>query len=455
MSFHSCRQARARLVALCTSLLLIVVGTGPASAAICHVSTAGNSGGIGSTWASPMDLQTALTTPGCSEVWVKAGAYTPGTTNADSFDIPPGVEVYGGFAGTESSRGERDASINLSILSGDIDNNDANAGSTHIDKTSADIVGSNSFHVVSMDGTTGTTITADTVLDGLIITGGDASGSGSTQSNGGGLYCNGGAAGSECSPTLSNLTFSGNRASGLGGAIYNNGSSDGNSSPSLSSVTFSGNSAVAGGAMSNDGSSGNSSPSISNVTFNGNNADNAGAIFNDGHLGISSPTLSNVTFSGNNADNFGGAMANYGQGGTCSPILSNVILWGNIATTGDSEISNASSTPTIDHSVVQGSGGSSSWNATLGTDGGGNLDVDPRLGALGDHGGSTATMLLGTGSSAVDAGYPAVCVSPPVNGVDQRGVFRFEGNSVLCDIGAVEMSAITDRIFADGFEVMP
>ena len=137
MSFHSCRQARARLVALCTSLLLIVVGTGPASAAICHVSTAGNSGGIGSTWASPMDLQTALTTPGCSEVWVKAGAYTPGTTNADSFDIPPGVEVYGGFAGTESSRGERDASINLSILSGDIDNNDANAGSTHIDKTSA------------------------------------------------------------------------------------------------------------------------------------------------------------------------------------------------------------------------------------------------------------------------------------------------------------------------------
>jgi len=98
---------------------------------------------------------------------------------------------------------------------------------------------------------------------------------------------------------------------------------------------------------------------------------------------------------------------------------------------------------------VQGSGGSSAWSFNLGTDLGGNLDADPKLGPLQDDGGTTETMLPGAGSSAIDHGDAATCSDAPVSGVDQRGVTRPQGAE--CDIGAVE-SRIPDRIFAGTFE---
>ena len=79
---------------------------------IFRVTTAGTDAGTG-TWASPMDLQTALAAanaPG-DQVWIKTGEYKPiaiatdATPTAEqqaiSFSIAPGVAVYGGFAGTE------------------------------------------------------------------------------------------------------------------------------------------------------------------------------------------------------------------------------------------------------------------------------------------------------------------------------------------------------------------
>src|SRR5690554_6622522 len=103
-----------------------------------------------------MDLQTALTTNTCTEVWVKAGTYTP-TSGADptiSFNILPGVAVYGGFAGAETQRSERNPVANPTTLSGDI--------GTPGDNTD------NGYHVVVMDGTTASgNINATTVLDGL------------------------------------------------------------------------------------------------------------------------------------------------------------------------------------------------------------------------------------------------------------------------------------------------
>ena len=453
MTFQDTRQACARRVGLlCSALLLSLAGIGLAHAGTCHVTSAGTSGGIGSTWASPMDLQTALSTPGCTEVWVAAGVYKPGSAPTDAFSIRPGVAVYGGFAGTETSRGARDPASNLTILSGDIDSNDSNTDGNNIDETSADIVGSNSDHVVTMDGTAGTPITTTTVLDGFTITGGAASGSSRPGNLGGGLYCDGTGSGSECSPTLSNLSFSGNAAANSGGAVYGDGT-DGASSPVLNSVTFTGNTAGSnGGAMLNDGTRGTSSPTLGNCTFSGNSAGfNGGAMFNEGFNGTSNPVLSNVTFSGNSGDIAGGIF-----GEDSSPTLSNVILWGDTDVQGAPEIYtsqiSSAAVASIDHSIVQGSGGSGSWDTALGIDGGGNLDANPVLGALGNHGGSTATMLLGSGSAAIGSADPVTCISAPVNGLDQRGVFRFENNSILCDIGAVEMQAVTDRIFADGFE---
>ncbi len=494
------------MFSLAASILGLVISSA-ASAAICQVTTLGTGAGA-ATWASPVDLQTALDNLACSEIWVETGTYKPTTMDADPrkakflihrVTVSP-VAIYGGFVGTETERDARNPATHPTILSGDVgtpgDNSD------------------NSYSVVYMDGSfAGGSITASTVLDGFTIRDGNANGD-FPQNIGGGLTCNGRLGGQQCSPTLSNLIFSGNRA-GFGGALFNDGSGGGYSSPILDNVVFSGNSATTiAGAMYNQGSNGTSSPALNNVTFSGNSAPYAGAMYCLGNTGISSPALNGVTFSGNNAsasggaiyilcssgvcapvlsnvtfngntagsvggaiyiesdggnitpllDNVtfnansaafaGGAMFNNGSNGNASPTLRNVILWGNSLQTGGigMGIYNAPNggiaSPAIDHSVLQDSGGSGAgWDASLGSDGGGNLDADPLLGTLQDNGGLTQTQLPGSGSSAIDTGDDGVCANAPVNGVDQRGVTRLNG--AHCDIGAVEIS---DLIFADGFD---
>jgi hypothetical protein len=77
-----------------------------------YVSAGALPGGDGTTWASAFeDLQYALVAAACplspvTEIWVAAGAYTPappGGARGATFRLLPGVEVYGHFAGTESS----------------------------------------------------------------------------------------------------------------------------------------------------------------------------------------------------------------------------------------------------------------------------------------------------------------------------------------------------------------
>ena len=286
------------------------------AASLCYVNV--NSPGPthnGTSWANAYtSLQSALS--GCSQVWVAAGVYKPGTNRTDTFTIPPAVAVYGGFAGTESSLSQRNPTANITILSGDIDSNDTNSDGNHIDETTADIVGNNSYHVVTINGTS-TPVTSSTVLDGFTITGGDATSATNNNNSGGGLYCFGFLAGGHnCSPTLANLNFKGNYASNDGGAVFDDGQQGGVSSPSFTNVTFSGNSAVNyGGAVFNNGYSGTSSPTFTNVTFSSNSAAtyHGGAVFNNGSPGTSSPTFTNVTFSGNNAAENGGAVYNNGE----------------------------------------------------------------------------------------------------------------------------------------------
>ena len=206
------------------------------------------------------------------------GVYTPGTSTSDSFALVPGVAVYGGFAGTETARSQRDWANNVTVFSGDIDNNDTGKDADQVVTDPDNIVGSNSIHVVVADGTTGTAITETTRLDGFTITAGYANGSGA-DGFGGGLYCDAyrsDSSGSVCSPTLTNLRFIGNAAD-KGGAIYNDGYNQGESSPSLVNVVFVNNQAYDGGAMYNDGAnSGTSSPYLVNVSVVGNSADSDG-----------------------------------------------------------------------------------------------------------------------------------------------------------------------------------
>mgnify|MGYP001007970404 FL=1 len=119
-----------------------------------HAATGGSNTGV--SWANAFtSLQSALN-PTCGivdEIWVAHGVYTPGITYSDTFKVKPNVGLYGGFAGTETTRDERDWVANVTVLSGDIggdDITDANGVVT----TPADIRGTNAYHVVWMDGKT-------------------------------------------------------------------------------------------------------------------------------------------------------------------------------------------------------------------------------------------------------------------------------------------------------------
>ena len=129
------------------------------------------------------NLQDALqvTTTG-TKIWVAEGIYYPdigsGQINNSptaTFSIPAGVTIYGGFDGTEYLLNQRDWSNHLTILSGDIDGNDM-TNPTGVITITSNIVGNNSYHVVSAIGAH-TPIN----LDGFIITGGQANGVGNAR----------------------------------------------------------------------------------------------------------------------------------------------------------------------------------------------------------------------------------------------------------------------------------
>jgi predicted outer membrane repeat protein len=261
-------------------------------------------------WENTCELQTALSIAlNGQEIWVQAGAHYPGAAGdrLATFTLKKGVALYGGFTGTETSRDQRDWQTNLTILSGDIDNNDTNADGNNIAETPSNIQGSNAYHVVTSISTF-----SNTVLDGFIITAGQANGA-DPENLGGGMF------NKSSSPTLTNLIFSGNTATNRGGGMYNLE----NSSPQVTNVTFSCNtSSNAGGGMYNLEES---NPTLTGVTFSRNSASAGGGLFNGGS---SSPTLTDVSFSGNTATNRGGGMYNLSS----SPTLSNVTFSGNTST---------------------------------------------------------------------------------------------------------------------------
>lgn len=440
-------------IARCGLALIALCGSN-ASANVCRVTTAGLPTNDGSTWSVPTALQTALGTSSCTEIWVAGGVYVPGANAFTSFVIAPGVAVYGGFAGGETDRAQRNPALSVTTLSGDIG--------------TIGVATDNIKTIVKMNATAGNTITASTVLDGFTIADSYEGG------NGGGLYCGGAGAGNECSPTLANLVFNNNFAT-WGGAIYNDGHNGGVSSPHLTNVTFTGNLAINnGGAMYNDCITGTSSPVLNGVTFSGNTVDDGpgGAMFDE--AGNGNPTLNNVTFAGNGGNHsyppfsggtfYGAAISHRSSGtltlnnvtfsgngwstdgvtgaiylwtNTSALVMSNVVMWGDLS---GPETYNAGAAPvTITSSVIEG--GCPSGATCLGV-----ITTDPMLGALQDNGGPTQTMMLTAGSSAIDAGYNPTCAA-----TDQRGVPRPQG--VNCDIGAVEV--VLDRIFADNLDGRP
>ncbi len=132
------------------------------------------------------------------EIWVADGTYytydpnpadpnPPPATREDTFVIPFGVGIYGGFRGYdattpgETSRIERRPEVNLTILSGDIARNDG----SYANFPGGAAYAENSYHVVSFSG-----INFSTKLSGFVVRRGHADGTPGVHDSGGGLYLN-------------------------------------------------------------------------------------------------------------------------------------------------------------------------------------------------------------------------------------------------------------------------
>jgi len=426
---------------------------GPAWAGVIHHVKADATGANnGLSWADAYtDLQAGLAAAEWGdEIWVAQGTYKPtsGTLRTVSFQLVAGVGLYGGFAGAETERGQRDWEANATILSGNI----GTAGSAT----------DNSYHVVVGE--------SPAVLDGFTITGGNADGLGSSN-RGGGMYnrsgspivtnCTfssntashgdwgggfgGGMYNSSSSPTVSNCAFSGNTAGGIyggGGGMYNGSGS----SPTVTNCTFSGNTASGGGGGMYNGSSGKAT--VTNCTFSDNTADSdGGGVYGGGTFtnclfssntadsdggGVSgSGTFANCTFSGNTGSGNGGGMYNSG-----SSTVTNCIFWDNSAPVG-AEVYKGSGTPTFSHCDIRGCGGSGAlWNPGLGTDGGGNIMGDPRFVApanpIGPDGlwrTSDDGLRLQSDSPCIGAADPAIAPRKDILGLPRK---------IAPDIGAYE-----------------
>lgn len=440
------------------AILFVALFASLAEGAVFRVTVnGGNDPRDGSSWENALsleDFRTVHSTTPDAEFWLARGAYAPGAVSDRNacFKLVSGTSIYGGFKGDETSLDQRDPQANLTVLTGDIDNNDTRDA----DGVTLVINGSNSYTVVLAEGADATA-----VLDGVVITGGDASGGNQYQSNGGGLICK------DSKVTVRNCSFTANRAKERGGAvaIENDGPSFENSlfnrnssglqggavlvnkaSPSFLNCTFRMNEAEAsGGAIYNyEGSS----PTVTGCTFFKNRSEsNGGGIANvDG----CHPLIVNCTFTQNEATSMGGGVYNskfwgdpsnpsiinctltgnevpgsmkgggiYNDGANFA-VITNCILWGN---PGTDIVNGQGATPTVTYCVIgQGVSGN-----TI-------ITEDPKLGPLADNGGPTLTHALGTGSSAIDSGTPATAPD-----VDQRGRPRPQGGGF--DIGSYEADA--------------
>jgi hypothetical protein len=286
----------------------------------------------GSSWADAYTcLQDALAAAlGGDEIRIAQGVYkpdqgaaaTPGDRDA-SFQLINGVTLKGGFAGFgQPNPDARDFEVYETILSGDLAGNDVEINDP-CDLLTESTRADNCYHVVTGNATGNTA-----VIDGFIITGGNANEI-STDSTvrGGGLYCD-----DTASPTVTNCTFISNFANGYGGGMDNSGS------PTLNNCKFIRNSTYfSGGGVNNT----SGEPTLNNCDFSGNFARYGGGMYS--YLGT--PKLDGCTFTKNSVMERGGGFFSTTEAG--NPILTNCTFSMNSAATRGGGVYNVRSSPTL------------------------------------------------------------------------------------------------------------
>ena len=254
-----------------------------------YVDAAATGAKNGTTWTDAYtDLQFALDVAAeNAEIWVAAGTYTPTaapdeTTDDNrkkAFHFDRNLILKGSYNPDNNAQ----VFTNPSILSGDFNGDDTVSNDGSITGNSE-----NAYHVlITQDLTTAARI------EGFLITGGGANGSGSISYSGKAFYNDSGAGmyNISSSPSIVNTVFSRNTSGYVGGGMYNN-----TSSPNIVNTVFSGNSTTSlGGGMYNI----SSLPNIVNSTFCGNSATTGGGIRN---ANSSAPRIYNSVFYGNGSD---------------------------------------------------------------------------------------------------------------------------------------------------------
>ena len=413
-----------RLRSLSATVLLCLAAVPAARATVRCVMPVPSGTGCWAPGTAFTDLQPALAASGSGdEIWVAAATYKPAASDRTiSFALKNGVGIYGGFAGGETLRGQRDPAAHVTILSGDV----GTPGSAS----------DNSYHVVTTDAS----VTSSGVLDGFTITAGQADGNPvSSQDRGAGIWVNGG------SPSLSQLIVSSNFASGQGAGMRVT-----SASPTILSSSFLFNSVSFGGAGAGLYSGGGSavylqdcifrSNSISGASTGGGGIDTAGnttlvncVVAQNSPNGIqtntaggNNNTIKDSTFTAN-SPGYGLALFN-----STGNVIQNSIFWGDAS----GEIFNDGlSSFGAEYSDFQGGG-------VAGT---GNIATDPLfLGAPAD-------LRPGPGSPAVDAGKNLDV--PGGVTLDLAGLPRFfddpavpntgAGIPPIVDMGAYERIPIT------------
>lgn len=357
----------------------------PVMSGVLYVNKMATGNKTGDSWANAIpELADALvranfkksnftTTP--LQIWVAGGTYKPQYSPEDganfvndnrnnAFLLINNVQLYGGFAGTETTLTQRDLSLigNKTILSGDFNDNDIISGFGNTLRISNNT--ENAYHVFISTGDVDKAL-----IDGVTIKGGNANNSGNISINsinalrnsGGGIYIN------QSSPKMSNVSITRNAASGInggdafGGGMYINQSLSVIKNVSITNNTVSGGIGQdASGVFDNGGNGGNafgggvyssnSTPAFINVTTAGNTAING--------AGGSSIAGS----SGSNGNGNGGGVYNLNS----SLNLVNTIIWDNSATNGKNILS-INNQPVISYSLIEGVDNTSN-NGLDGTD---------------------------------------------------------------------------------------
>ena len=245
----------------------------------------------GSSWADAYnDLQLALAgTQPSTQIWVAEGTYHPAAPGGDvsqAFGLRPGVKLFGGFAGTESSLDQRDPEAHPTVLSGDLLEDDATPGGSNIDNVWSVVVAVQA-------------VGPDAWLDGFEIIGGNAAAILACDEwavyyhicEGGGLYLLG-------SPTIRNCLVRDNFGGSHGGGLFLQ------SDALFQRCVFEDNGALqGGGAYLGVGAN----PTFENCEFRANVAGSGGGVYATGGLD-DEPQFINCLFVGNEAGEYGGAV---------------------------------------------------------------------------------------------------------------------------------------------------